>query len=328
MACENRNYDGILFIGDPHIASFAPGHRKDEYTETVLGKLDFSIDLAKRRNLLPVILGDLFHVPRNNPNSLIVELILLFKPVVPWVLLGNHDKHEARFTSDVSMAILEASGAIRLLKDYGPVDVVSVCGKRVLIGASPDWTPLPEKVDIKDCDLTLWLTHHDLLFDKIDELADGESRRKSFELQEIPGVDVVVNGHLHKPRPPVWEGGTLWLNPGSIVRIVRSPSIKDMKPSVTILYLERGEICLESVVVPHKSFDEVFYPLPDTENVDQEIMDGESRFIRGLENLAIRRTAEGIGLRDFLEMNLKFDDPIDQEVWKLYQEVMINERKG
>jgi DNA repair exonuclease SbcCD nuclease subunit len=323
---EIEDYQGILFVGDPHVASFAPGYRRDEYVRTVLEKLAFAMDFAKQNNLLPVILGDLFHVPRNNPNFLLVELIQLFRPIVPWVLLGNHDKHEARFTPDVSIAVLEAAGAIRLIKKEGPVDVVSICGRRILIGASPDWTPLPTMVDHCGYEMVMWITHHNLLFDaEIDDTPSPQSKGKGFDLREIPGVDVVINGHLHKPRQPVRKGNTLWLNPGSLVRIIRSASVRDVKPLVTVFSYNSGEPSFEAVTVPHRPFDEVFYPLTDVEGFNEEVANGESRFIRGLENLALRRTAEGIGLMEFLKMNLNMKDPVDREIWELYLEVVHGE---
>ncbi|MEJ5300146.1 MAG: metallophosphoesterase [Thermodesulforhabdaceae bacterium] len=330
-AWKAKDYQGILFVGDPHVASFAPGYRRDNYPETVIEKLSFAMNYARQHNLMPVILGDLFHVPRNNPNYLLVELIRLFKPLIPWVLLGNHDKHEARFTPDVSIAVLEEAGVIRLIKDDGPVDVVSVCGRSILLGASPDWTPLPAEVsedDRRKCDLVVWISHHNLLFDEIIEDTPGpQPRIKGFDLREIPGVDVVVNGHLHKPRPPVQKGKTLWLNPGSLVRIIRSASIKDVKPSITALLYNGEQPYFETIDVPHKPFEEVFYPFPEPGEFYIETVDGESRFIRGLENLALRRTAEGIGLRQFLEVNLNMADPVDKEIWELYQEAVSNESK-
>ena len=45
-------------------------------------------------------------------------------------------------------------------------------------------------------------------------------------------------------------------------------------------------------------------------------------FIKGLENLMIRKTAEGVGLKSFLEANLNPDDPLDTMIWELYTEVM------
>ena len=34
---------GILFIGDPHLASRAPGFRKDDYPRAILKKLQWSL---------------------------------------------------------------------------------------------------------------------------------------------------------------------------------------------------------------------------------------------------------------------------------------------
>ena len=88
----------------------------------------------------------------------------LFRPLKPWVLVGNHDKHEARLTRDVSLAVLQAAGVIKLLAEAGPVGEVRVGGRKVLIGASPDWTPLPTGVDRQEVDFVVWVTHHDLKF--------------------------------------------------------------------------------------------------------------------------------------------------------------------
>ncbi len=66
---------GILFIGDPHIAARAPGFRRDDYAQTILEKLRWCVGYARERQLLVVLLGDLFHHPRDISNWLLVELI-------------------------------------------------------------------------------------------------------------------------------------------------------------------------------------------------------------------------------------------------------------
>ncbi len=324
MAENRRVYRGIVFIGDPHVASFAPGHRRDDYRTTVLGKLSFAVETAHREQLLPLVLGDLFHVPRNNPNSLLVELIELFRPVIPWVLLGNHDKYEARFSSDLSIAVLEAAGAIRLIKEQGVVEVVSVGRRRILIGASPDWTSLPREVERNGSDVVVWVTHHNLLLDE--EGVGGGERLSAIALREIPGVDVVVNGHLHTPKPPLCRGMTRWMNPGSIVRIIRSRHARLMTPSLLVFIPEDREP-FQYYQIPHRPFEEVFDPYEhEGSSLDEQEHQEESLFIRGLENLALRRTAEGVGLREFLAMNLRADDAVDRYVWELYREVMSHER--
>jgi len=305
-------YSGILFIGDPHVAASPPGHRLDDYAATILGKLSFCMDVALERNCLPIILGDLFHLPRNNPNHLLVDLIELFRKTKPWVLVGNHDKHEARLTRDVSLSVIAAAGAIKLISVSGPVSSMTIQGRSVLLGASPDWTPIPKSYDKGDHDFVIWITHHDLAF------PGYESGR--VHLKEIPGVDLIVNGHIHTPKPPVRCGGTTWCNPGSIVRITRGHHTKGIRPAIS-LWHPTVEI-LETIEVPHREFDEVFPPISaDDENETSEELD-ESLFIKGLENLSLRRTTEGVGLKAFLEANLKIHDPVDDIIWELYNEVM------
>jgi len=37
----SKTYAGLMFIGDPHLASRIPGFRKDDYPKVVLEKLDW-----------------------------------------------------------------------------------------------------------------------------------------------------------------------------------------------------------------------------------------------------------------------------------------------
>ncbi len=316
--CENvssmrtvRGLNGLLFIGDPHVSAYPPGHRSDDYRSAVLDKLRFCLQEAQQRRLLPVILGDLFHVPRDNPNGLLVELMELFRPVIPWVLVGNHDKHEARLTQDVSLAVLRAAHVIVLLDQPGPVATLELGTKKVLLGASPDWTPIPSSVSADGYDKVIWITHHDVNF------SDDEAGR--IPVREIPGVDLVVNGHIHTPKPAQKRGRTLWVNPGSLTRITRSAVTRNVRPAVAVWTLEHDEP--SRLEVPHAPFDQVFLPLEDSMDADGNVLD-TSRFIRGLENLALRKTTEGVGLKAFLEANLDPTDPITPIIWTLYEEVM------
>ena len=311
MMTFGNQYNGLLFIGDPHLAATPPGFRMDNYRRTILEKLAFCLELAAQQQYLPIILGDLFHLPRNNPNHLLVDVMEMFHQVKPWVLVGNHDKHEARLTRDVSLAVLQAAGVIKLLAEAGPVGEVSVGGQKVLIGASPDWTPLPTGVDRQEVDFVVWVTHHDLKF------PDYEAGKVA--LREIPGVDLVVNGHIHTPKPPQPCGGTLWVNPGGISRVSRSIYTQKMQPAATLW--RPGCPGLESIPIPHRPFEEIFLPFTAEEERGHGNLD-ESMFIKGLENLMIRKTAEGVGLKSFLEANLNGDDPLDAMIWELYTEVM------
>lgn len=308
-------YSGLLFIGDPHVASSPPGYRLDHYSQAILDKLAFSLLIAQDHNFLPIILGDLFHVPRNNPNSLLVDLIELFRRCNPFVLVGNHDKYEARLTRDVSLAVIQAAQVIRLIDRQGPVCTLQISDYRVLLGASPDWTPLPSRIERGTHDFVIWLTHHDLGFPGYDAAR--------VRLKEIPGVDMVINGHLHTPKPPRRCGSTVWFNPGGISRLTLSPHTRNIIPSVFIWKPPDQE--LAPVPLPHRLFTEIFPELPGQYESGPD-QDPESLFIKGLENLLMRKTTEGVGLKAFLDANLTADDPIDAYIWGLYEEVMHEEK--
>jgi hypothetical protein len=138
-------------------------------------------------------------------------------------------------------------------------------------------------------------------------------------LKEIPGLDLVVNGHIHTPKPPHSCGATTWCNPGSISRITRSNHTKSLRPS--ICSWKPGSCDLQTIEVPHQPFDAVFPPILDERETPVVLMD-ESLFIKGIENLSLRRTTEGVGLKTFLDANLNMEDPVDRIIHELYEEVM------
>src|SRR3954468_2321894 len=110
---------GLLFIGDPHLASRAPGFRTDEYPRTVMDKLRWALDYARQQRLMPVLLGDLFDFPRDNANWLLVELHNLLAPGT-LAIYGNHDCKENVPGENDSVSVLVASGLLRLLSDEDP----------------------------------------------------------------------------------------------------------------------------------------------------------------------------------------------------------------
>src|SRR4051794_27096026 len=105
---SDKDYHGLLCIGDPHLASRVPGFRKDDYPKTVLGKFTYSLDYAQKNRLLPVLLGDLFHRPRDNANWLLVQLMEVLQGEV-LAVAGNHDCSESALSEHDSLAILCAA---------------------------------------------------------------------------------------------------------------------------------------------------------------------------------------------------------------------------
>jgi hypothetical protein len=200
-----NTYLGLLMIGDPHLEGRQPGFRKDNYPEVILDKLAWCLDYAQQNRLLPVILGDLFDKPRDNPNWMIVRLLdLMNREVVG--LYGNHDCADPVLGPHDSLSLLVTSGRLRLLTAESPWCGV-MGGRTVIIGGSSYRQPIPERFacdrqDIVGSPLVIWLTHHDLRF----PVRRRRLCRASCELMS--------SSTAHPPTPATVEKGqTRWLTP-------------------------------------------------------------------------------------------------------------------
>ncbi|MFO7781159.1 MAG: metallophosphoesterase, partial [Spirochaetia bacterium] len=173
--------------------------------------------------------------------------------------------------------------------------------------------------------LGIWLSHHDII-------APGYEEQGRLRPREIAGVDLVVNGHIHRELGEVEVGATRWVTPGNISRRSRSDAVRDHVPSVLRLDVRGAgdragpgaagrpgaDYELTRVTVPHAPFDEVFHPLVAGEETDTSA----SAFVSGLAELQARRTQSGAGLMSFLEQNLnQFDEAVAAEIRSLAEEV-------
>lgn len=309
-------WEGLLIIGDPHLASRTPGFRKDDYPRVALEKLRWCIQHAQRRQLKPVLLGDLFHWPRENANWLMAELLALL-PQGTLCVTGNHDCHENDLGPHDSLTLLVRAGCVRLVEPPAPLWTARVNGQLVQLGGTAWSQPLPEAVHGTDPEaVVLWLTHHDVAF-------SGPLVPGRIEPAPIQGVDLAINGHIHNEEPDRSCGGTLWMNPGNISRLSRDALIRVHQPAAVEITFGPGKTwARRRVPVPAAPFSEVFHPMEDQDKHRAPWLDS-SRFIQGLGELAARRTQSGAGLTQFLEQNLpRLDEPIAAAITDLAQEVL------
>ncbi|MGE4297334.1 MAG: exonuclease SbcCD subunit D [Desulfovibrionaceae bacterium] len=318
--------NGLFFLADPHLAATPPGQRLEGYGEQVMEKVRAGLARARELGMAVVVCGDLFHWPRENPNALLVAIIDLFRahdvPCKPWVLVGNHDKYQARYTPDVSMAVLDAAGVIHLMAEPGPQFRLRVPAHapggpaEAVVGASPDMAPLPGAFARAEAEAVLWVTHHNIGF--------PDYEFKPIKPHEIPGVDWIVNGHIHRPQPMVITGGTRWVNAGGMVRLTFSRRAMERRPAAR--FWTPGCAELGTWDVPIQPFSEVF---PDQDFPEEDAGgDRESLFLQGLERLAWRRTRQGEGLKQFLQDNLTQDTAAERLIWELYEEATHGEPNG
>lgn len=254
---------GILFIGDPHLSSRRPGRRTDvNFAGTVLNKLAQAFQIARDRVWQPVILGDLFDRAGERDLLVLSELLHLLRDhrdaggLVPLALAGNHDLKDATLSGDTALSVIQASGLLRVLEDAQPFPLYGGSGAHQRDGDMFALL-LPYSYGQEDALLkngygkdasangkvkVIALTHADFAF--------AGAYPGARELVAIPGVDMVVNGHMHKLCPAVRRGNTLWWNPGNITRMSmdcesHAPRVWSWAP---------GEDALTGHVLRHEKF--------------------------------------------------------------------------
>lgn len=311
---SEASYAGILLIGDPHLEARPPGFRKDDYPAVILDKLAWSLNYARANRLLPAILGDLFDKPRDNPNWLIVRLLDLLQGEI-LCLYGNHDCADPVLGDHDSLSLLIKAGRLRLIS----LECLwrgTINGRAVVVGGSSYRQAIPEQFPAAQGmgatkPLVIWLTHHDILIPGYDE---GRFRPRA-----IAGIDLVVNGHIHRRLEEQVTGETRWITPGNISRRARNDATRGHVPSVLQIDVNEAGYSLRYIELPYRPFDEVFHEAV----TEVESIGGQSAFVQGLAELQARRTASGAGLTEFLAKNVgQFPAEVAGEILNLAKEVM------
>ncbi len=333
MSEPNRSTDlqGLLFIGDPHLEARVPGFRKDDYPRVALDKFRWCLEYARQQHLQPVLLGDLFQLPQDNPNWLVAEIIDSISEPLP-AIYGNHDVRENSLKPNDSINILFSGGHLRRLSAEDPLRI-EIDGHAVVVGGSVWGEKLPKEFICsgKPSELTVWITHHDILIPGYEEA--GRIRPKN-----LPGIDLVINGHIHRRLDPVSKGGTHWITAGNITRRARSDASREHTPAVVCLRpgdeasnlapadhkfvfdSQRGDRWnIRWERVPHEPFDDVFHAEVES---DEPGVEQGSGFVADLRALTARRTESGAGLTEYLKQHLdQFEPNVAREIMRLHDQV-------
>lgn len=233
---------GLLVIGDPHVSSRRPGRRKDpDWPAAILAKLEACVAIANARDLLPVLLGDLFDRPVEPDVALVSRLVRLLRGFRhrPLANVGNHDVAHARLSDGDSLALLALADVLDVAAEAGPVAEAIVAGRRLRLGMTPWGEDLPRAVDGEGADAVVWFTHHDVAF-------AGAAYPGAVPPHAVAGCALVVNGHVHRRHAPQRAGETVWANPGAITR--GSVDLIDHVPAAWIL---AGDLSLTPESLPH-----------------------------------------------------------------------------
>ncbi|HEV2558618.1 MAG TPA: metallophosphoesterase [Microvirga sp.] len=236
---------GLLVIGDPHVGSRRPGRRKDaEWPSALMRKLEACVREANARDLVPVILGDLFDRPVERDVALKAALIRTLQGFRHRAIVnvGNHDMAHTALSDGDSLALLGLCDVVDVVAQSGPVAMLDLGGERLGIGMTPFGQDIPTSVAgaLPEADRVAWFTHHDIAFEG--------AYPGSLPAHEVEGAALVVNGHMHRTQKPVLAGATRWLNPGNIARM--SVDLLHHEPRAWIL---AGPGDLAPVPLPHEA---------------------------------------------------------------------------
>lgn len=249
-----QHFKNILIIGDPHISSRQISKRKDDIhtSQTVLNKMRQAAQISREQEAYTCILGDLFDRDKEKDISLLNQVIDVFKEFYhpPLTIIGNHEKTEDVLQNYNMISVLLGVGLLDAIEDNQVSVQIPIDHEQetywVEIGGTNYGSNIPNKVAprSKKTHYHLWLTHHDLIFQK--------EYPNAIELKWIKGIDLAINGHIHMYQGQVKVGDTFWFCPGNILR--QSIDTKDHEPSVWLWnpQQQQEEIKLKAIPLHYK----------------------------------------------------------------------------
>ncbi len=231
----------LLYFGDLHLSDKAPVGRVDDYSTTILNKLEEISKLCRKYNIdYTVSLGDIFHSKRPNRVSytLTHNLLDILKgfPCPVGIVPGNHDLGPDELLSLPRQPL----GLLPLVDDQIELLLEPVYfeeGKVWIIprpynekgDADPNYYALTENernlIAAEPPALVVVAAHGSLI-------APGDERPYAYvNVDKIPGIediDLLVSGHLHENmgtylfRQIEFGHATIFANLGSISRTART----------------------------------------------------------------------------------------------------------
>jgi exonuclease SbcD len=260
-------------LGDLHFTSKAPERRKDDYYQTLLGKLKQAFDIFEGENCQWVLQpGDFFDSPQvgNKVIADVIKLILRYHFEV-LVCAGQHDifGHSLETLHSSPLSVLEAANSISLLGRNK-----SLIGERAWVyGASfGEEVPTPFKVDGY---LNVLVTHRMIGNRQLYPDQPLEDPREF--LRKYPMYDLVLCGDYHYRFQDHYQGRVI-INPGAIIRKTISKYDQEHTPAVCILDLK--DLSVKVVELKVKPVEEVF-DLAVKPNTDER-NEALNRFISSL----------------------------------------------
>lgn len=229
---------------DPHISERSPRARKDNFLETVLGKLEY---IAENNDYV-VIAGDLFHI-HNNSTLLFNTVFTLFNKYKGkfHAIPGNHDVFNRNLSAlnRTTLGSLYYTGVLDLhTKGW---DLCGVHFEPCLVNQEPKDVP----ADVEGTNVLIAHKFFESGFAPDESLTRDDIRRL--------GYKVAFLGHDHAPYQEDFFGDTALIRMGSLTRIDTQVYNKDREIAYYQITTDgSGEFDYHREVVPSKSSKECY----------------------------------------------------------------------
>lgn len=333
----------IVFFTDIHGMSRKPSARLDDYSQAILGKLDW-IRKYCEDNMVDIVLigGDILDSPDVSENF-IREMCMIFKryPCPIYTVIGNHDEYG--YNPDTfyrtTLGVAEGVGVLNRLS-MSPLSFVrggycnaSITGMDSYYdldkpGHIEDYTNTPVS---KDATVNIHVVHG-MLVEKewpmvscttIDEV-----------MANNPGADIILTGHEHTGFGVITkyrEDGrkVMFCNPGSLGRITSSTGDVRKDVRISVIEVSPDDFYIDLVNLPV----EVAKPANEVINWEEIALEKANKkkaqdFIDKVQNIEVNKNFNIYeNLKDLARNNNVGDDVVEECRGQLEkaQEQMKNE---
>lgn len=282
----------LLCTGDWHIRATNPQYRIDNYYKTLIGKIDWIINLALSEGCIAILQpGDFFDSP-DQANHVEIDLIDRFQKIIDRLsivsIFGQHDcKYRNR--SNTALEKFRKAGWVHIAN----VENIAISALDDIYGAS--WED--EIPAIKNKQLFNILLIHKTITEKGQQWPGQTNYISAVDmLQQNPEYQLIISGDNHKSFYYANNTGRTLLNCGSLMRTTIGQ--RDHKPVVYIVDTDINEI------------NQYFVPIqPIGEVMDLELADDVKERNEALE-------AFMKGLSSDYEVELNFEENLKQLIDK------------
>ena len=257
----------LVWRSDVHLADTPPQSRTDNWTETLLGKLQQVGDIAKKTKANAVIDGgDLFHLksPSRNSHEMVGRVASVHEayPCPTYGCVGNHDVKYGNLENldESPLGVLFSAGSIRRL--YNQHEAVFKGGgiKVRVVGIPYHGTNYDmerfQQIQRGDEDYLVAVAHV-LASPGGGSMFEGEDIVSYNEIQNT-APDVWCFGHWHKSQGVDVLGTTHFVNLGSLSRGALNQDDVNRTPSCAVMHFTKEGINIIPTPLKVEPASEVF----------------------------------------------------------------------